>query len=625
MRCAVAPRRGRWPFSPQRHLESTRIGVWEELMSDGKASVPEKAPCPRATKTHLLTIGLEDYFHGSALHSSVAERHWPRLESRVLANTERTLELLAEYEIRATFFILGWVAERIPSVVEQVAGAGHEVACKPYYPKTVGEMSPDTFRAELTRSRDAVEAAAGVAVLGHRIARGSLSLEDLWVLDVLAEEGFVYDSSISPRFRAIVDEPWRRFPHVHASKHGDIWELPISSSGTDGFLLPAGGGNYIRQLPPAVMRLAFEHWHANYESPFNMYFHVWELDPELPRISRAPLLQQIRQYRNLRKMPDLLRYYFQRYEFRSIAALLGLEQDAVAPSAAERETPTVATAALHLAASSASRDDGQRPSSNEQRESVTIVIPCYNEEAILPYLSNTLEEVGTELADRYELKFIFVDDCSTDATWEALRDTFGGEPRCTFIRHKHNQGVSAAIINGIRAAQTEIVCSIDCDCTYDPRQLKDMLPLLTGDVTLVTSSPYHAQGDVLNVPPWRLFLSRTLSRMYGVILRHRIATVTSCFRVYRRSKVVDIQLQHGTFLGLAELLAEIDLAGGKVVEHPAVLEGRLLGYSKMNTLSTILGHIRLFGRMARRRLARPLENSRRWQAQREVPAVSGKH
>jgi glycosyltransferase involved in cell wall biosynthesis len=176
------------------------------------------------------------------------------------------------------------------------------------------------------------------------------------------------------------------------------------------------------------------------------------------------------------------------------------------------------------------------------------------------------------------------------------------EAERAFLRHETNQGVAAGILTGLRAARAEIVCSMDCDCTYDPHELKNMLPLLTGDVDLVTASPYHREGGVRNVPDWRLFLSKGASWLYRRALRSKLATYTSCFRVYRRSAVVDLPLEEKGFLGVAEMLGRLDLAGGKIVEYPAVLEVRLFGISKMKTARTIAGHLKLLSRLSRIRL-----------------------
>jgi glycosyltransferase involved in cell wall biosynthesis len=165
------------------------------------------------------------------------------------------------------------------------------------------------------------------------------------------------------------------------------------------------------------------------------------------------------------------------------------------------------------------------------------------------------------------------------------------------VQHPRNRGVAAAILTGIRRADTEVVCSIDCDCTYDPHQLTTLIPLLVPGVDMVTASPYHRDGEVRNVPGWRLFLSRSLSFLYRVVLHHRLATYTSCFRVYRRSSISGLQVREGGFLGVAEMLGRLDLVGGQIVECPAVLEVRLLGRSKMRTLRTIVGHLRLLLRL----------------------------
>jgi glycosyltransferase involved in cell wall biosynthesis len=227
------------------------------------------------------------------------------------------------------------------------------------------------------------------------------------------------------------------------------------------------------------------------------------------------------------------------------------------------------------------------------RRPVSIVIPCYNEESNLQYLANTLASVQATLQEEYEVHFILVDDSSADGTWEALQSIFGSRPNYSMLRHPQNLGVAAAILTGIRHAKSEIVCSIDCDCTYDPHELQGMLPMLADNVDLVTASPYHPLGKVRNVPPWRLTLSKTASFLYRQILTQKIATYTSCFRVYRRSTIVKLNLKETRFLGLAELIGMLDLQGSKIVEYPTTLESRLLGHSSMKVLRTIRGHLGL--------------------------------
>jgi glycosyltransferase involved in cell wall biosynthesis len=243
-----------------------------------------------------------------------------------------------------------------------------------------------------------------------------------------------------------------------------------------------------------------------------------------------------------------------------------------------------------------------RPPGETDRLPVTVVVPVFNEEKAIPYLSNTLEEMHRDLGRDYDLTFVFVDDGSTDRTWELLGRHFGADPRCRRVRHDRNQGVAAAILTGIREAKTPVVCSIDCDCTYDPRQLGAMIPKLTDGVDMVTASPYHADGRVLNVPAWRLGLSKGLSFLYRRILNNSLATYTACFRVYRRSAVADLEVAEGGFLGVAEMLGRLDLRGSRISEHPAVLEVRMIGHSKMKVLKTIAGHLGLLGRLAAARV-----------------------
>ncbi len=546
---------------------------------------------PQPQRQHLLTIGLEDYYQVGAFNRLIQRGEWYRFESRLERNTHRVLELLEAHGQHATFFVLGWVADAMPELVAEVAAQGHEIASKGYYHRSIRGMTPGEFREDLARARDALQRASGQRILGYRVADDWFGPEDLWALDVLAEQGYEYDSSIGPIGRRFAAEPWRRFAHTHLFGERTLWEFPISAVELFGWMLPIAGGNWLRQLPPFLVRRLVEHWHRTYTAPYVMYFHAWELDPDQPKISAAPWLQRLRTYRNLEHMPERLRQYLSRYRFSSVAEQIGLATDLVG-----RKTPLPAIqrepAVVRVAAA---------PAASADRTAVTIVIPCYNEELILPYLDNTLRSVRDALASRYDLRFLFVDDGSSDGTANALERIFGGQAGCRVLVLPRNLGVAGAIGAGLREADTEIVCSIDCDCTYDPHTLGEMIPLLGTAGDLVTASPYHPRGTVRNVPEWRLTLSRTLSRLYRLVLHHKLATYTSCFRVYRRSTVLQVPVDDTRFLGVAELLARLDLMGGRIVEYPATLQVRMLGRSKMKIVRTILGHLRLLARLARMR------------------------
>jgi len=233
---------------------------------------------------------------------------------------------------------------------------------------------------------------------------------------------------------------------------------------------------------------------------------------------------------------------------------------------------------------------------------LAIVVPLKDEAAGIASLARELDALTNDLADVAACEFVLVDDGSSDDTWRLLGEHFGARPNARLVRHEQNRGIAAAIATGMRSTDAELVASIDGDLSYDPRELRAMLALATAGADVVTASPYHGDGGVKNVPGWRLLLSRTLSAAYRVLLRSPVRTWTSCFRVYRRTVVVDLPLTNPGFLGTAELLVRVLRRGGRVVEHPCVLEARLFGQSKLKVLRTVLGHLRLLAAVAFRRV-----------------------
>lgn len=535
---------------------------------------------PPAPRRHILTVNLEDYYQVGAFNKYVQKNRWQRFESRVEMGTERTLDLLAKHDATATFFVLGWVAEQHPALIRKVADAGHEVAVRGYYHRGIRDMTPEEFGADAARARAVVEQATGRRVIGYRLADGWLGEEDLWALDVLSDLGFEYDSSLAPMRKTFRSDPARRLPHVHEHDGRQLVELPVSCGKMLGFRLPVAGGNYLRQFPRWVTRRAAARWVRDHQAPLVAYFHTWEMDPDQPRLSAGGRFTRMRHYRNLHKMPARIAELLTAYPFGSCAELLGVE--------AEPAPPRTTFVPLQSA---------PRPVADGPRVSVSVVVPCFNEEPILPYLRKTLTEVKEHLADRYDVKFILVDDGSSDGTWAGLKEKFNDPAMFTLLRHDVNLGVAAAIMTGVRGSNTEIVCSMDSDCSYDPLRLADLIPHLTPGVDLVTASPYHPAGGVKNVPGWRLWLSKGCAWMYRRVLRAKLHTYTSCFRVYRRSTVAVLPLRYNRYLGIAELVGRLAIEGGTIVEVPAVLEARMHGRSKMKTVRTILGHLGLMTRL----------------------------
>ncbi len=235
---------------------------------------------------NALTFDVEEYFHAEVFAGVVRQEQWASLESRVAPATERVLALLAETGSRATFFVLGWVAERHPKMVRSIAAQGHEVACHGYGHQMITRLSRAEFREDIHRGKGAVEDAAGVAVTGYRAPTFSVLRETLWSLEVLAEAGFEYDSSIFPIVHdryGIPDAP--RFPHrLRAGRGKEITEFPLSTVARFGWRFPVAGGGYFRLFPYSVTRWALGQLNAREGQPAMVYLHPWEMDPEQPRL-----------------------------------------------------------------------------------------------------------------------------------------------------------------------------------------------------------------------------------------------------------------------------------------------------------------------------------------------------
>ena len=232
---------------------------------------------------------------------------------------------------------------------------------------------------------------------------------------------------------------------------------------------------------------------------------------------------------------------------------------------------------------------------------VSVIVPCFNEEASLDQLFEKISSVRSAFAQQLELEFILVDDGSGDSTAAGLEDRVLNCPWAKVLKHPHNRGIAAAIMTGMREASNELVATMDADCTYDPMQLGCLVQKMDEGTAMVTASPYHPDGEVEGIPGWRLGLSRACSQVYRRLVKAPIHTYTSCFRLHRRSLVLGITLQEEGFVGIAEMLWQIARRGGVIEEVPVRLTGRRVGYSKMRTLPVILAHLKLMARIMRDR------------------------
>ncbi len=285
---------------------------------------------------NAMTVDVEDYFHVSAFAAHVDPADWDSFEARVEFNTRRLLDLFEEANVRATFFVLGWVAERHPGLVRLIASAGHELASHSYGHGLVYDTSPSAFRRDLERARQAIEQASGIAVCGYRAPSYSVTAESLWALDVLIEHGYSYDSSIYPiRHDRYGIPSWPRHVQLLQRATGQIWELPGSTVRHGGINLPVGGGGYFRLLPYNWTRYGMRRLNEVECQPAIFYVHPWEIDPAQPRI-RASRLSTFRHYRNLDQTEARLRKLVKDFRFGTVSDVLA----ATRASATVSQRPT---------------------------------------------------------------------------------------------------------------------------------------------------------------------------------------------------------------------------------------------------------------------------------------------
>jgi polysaccharide deacetylase family protein (PEP-CTERM system associated) len=268
------------------------------------------------TIPNALTVDVEDYFHVAALALNIRRDSWTSRESRVVGNTQRLLAIFEQFDVCGTFFVLGWVAERYPQLVRDIAARGHEVACHGYSHRLVYEQSPKEFHEETLRSKNLLEDIIGSAVFGYRAASYSIVHESLWALDILVELGFVYDSSIFPVHHDRYGIPdAERVPHRMATPNGkSIVEWPLATARILGFRFPVAGGGYFRLLPYWLSCWGLASINRNDRQPFIFYLHPWEIDPAQPRVS-ASWLSQFRHYTNLGKCEERLRRLLGEFQF----------------------------------------------------------------------------------------------------------------------------------------------------------------------------------------------------------------------------------------------------------------------------------------------------------------------
>lgn len=281
-----------------------------------------------------LSVDVEDWFQVGAFENVIARESWDGLTDRVARNCDAILQMFADAGVKATFFTLGWVAERHPALMRRIVAEGHEIASHGWDHGRVFRLDPMGFARDLERSRKTIEDASGLAVTGYRAPSFSIDHRTPWAHEILAEQGFAYSSSVAPI--AHDHYGWREAPRFAFKPlaGSDFLEIPVTTATLGNRRLAAGGGGFFRVLPYAFSRWAIRQVNGRDGRPAVFYFHPWEIDPGQPRVAGAPLRSRLRHYTNLSGMADKLRLLIGEFRWGRMDALAAREAGAAMALAA---------------------------------------------------------------------------------------------------------------------------------------------------------------------------------------------------------------------------------------------------------------------------------------------------
>ncbi len=275
--------------------------------------------------TNALSIDVEEYFQVEAFAKVVSQADWERFEPRVVQNTEKILGLLDRFGLKATFFCLGWVAQRYPGLIKNIVNKGHEIASHGFSHTPLFRLTPQEFRQEICESKKILEDLTGQEVQGFRAPTYSITKKTLWALEILAEEGYKYDSSIFPIRHDLYGFPEApRFPFKVRldGKNLRLIEFPVSTVKIGKINWPVAGGGYFRLFPYPLTKILLLHINKHEGKPFVFYLHPWEFDPDQPRITRAPLKSRFRHYLNLKKTEEKFKRLLGDFKFAPIKEII---------------------------------------------------------------------------------------------------------------------------------------------------------------------------------------------------------------------------------------------------------------------------------------------------------------
>jgi len=273
---------------------------------------------------NAMTVDVEDFFHVSAFESVISPSQWKDYQPRVDTNTRRLLDLFAKKEVKSTFFVLGWVAERYPDLIKEIHSQGHEVASHGYAHKRVILLSRDEFLQDIKRSKNHLEDLLGEQIIGYRAPSFSIGYSNEWAFEVLAELGFKYSSSTYPVKHDLYGTPdWPRFAY---NRPENIIEIPIPTLRLMGKQIPIGGGGYFRLYPYKVTQKLVSKYLRQEKQPYSFYFHPWEIDADQPRLKNAPLKSRFRHYVNLHRTEAKLIRLLDDFNWSTMRYVYGVSQ-----------------------------------------------------------------------------------------------------------------------------------------------------------------------------------------------------------------------------------------------------------------------------------------------------------
>jgi polysaccharide deacetylase family protein (PEP-CTERM system associated) len=271
---------------------------------------------------NVLTVDIEEYFHPTEVQACVGSDRWVSLPSRLQGQVRRILDLLDQHHVKATFFVLGWVAQRLPQTIRQIADAGHEIGCHSYDHQLVYNLTPKAFREDTKRALMTIEDACGRSARTYRAPSYSITMRSMWALEVLVECGFTHDSSIYPISHDRYGIPgFGRHAQTLQTPSGPILEIPIATVKLSARqVAPVGGGGYLRLLPYCYTAAGIRRVNNDESKPVCIYFHPWEIDPQQPRLASG-LVSRLRTYTGLAGMEKKLNRLLAEFEFSTIASV----------------------------------------------------------------------------------------------------------------------------------------------------------------------------------------------------------------------------------------------------------------------------------------------------------------